>query len=86
MFNNHVGLDQLAEYVIKIQGRLAEPPNDWFLGEVVCVYENGVDGQTVTCLTGTVADQAALHGLLTRIRDLGLELESVNVIHEGGDK
>ena len=49
------------------------------------------DGMTVahldaaTELVGPVADQAQLHGLLGRIRDLGLELESVAVSHEEED-
>lgn len=42
--------------------------------------ENGDDGPPVTTLTGVVADQAALHGLLRRLYSLGLPLISVNVV------
>jgi len=74
MFNLHVGVDQPAEYEIKIQGRLEDNLADWFTGEVSCRYERGEDGEHLTVLTGTVADQSALHGLLNAIRDLGLTL------------
>ncbi len=86
MFNNHVGLDEPAAYVIKIQGRLSGKGSqdgglaDWFLDEFRLTYENGEDGATVTALTGTVADQAALHGLLNHIRDLGLTLLFVDCL------
>ena len=86
MFNIHIGLDQPAEYVIKIQGRLSGKESqdgslaDWFLGEICFTYENGEDGAAVTVLTGAVADQAALHGLLNHIRDLGLTLLFVDCI------
>ncbi len=86
MFNIHIGLDQPAEYVIKIQGRLAGQGSqdsalaDWYLGEIRFTYENGEDGAAVTVLTGVVADQAALHGLLNHIRDLGLTLLYVDCL------
>ncbi len=86
MFNIHIGLDQPAEYVIKIQGRLSGKTSqdgglaDWFLGEIRLTYENGEDGAAVTALTGTVADQAALHGLLQYIRDLNLTLLYVDCL------
>ncbi len=90
MFNIHVGLDQPAEYIIKIQGRLPGKTSqdsglaDWFLGEFGSSYENGEDGAAVTVLTGTVADQAALHGLLNHIRDLGLTLLYVDCLSARG--
>jgi hypothetical protein len=48
---------------------------DWFGGMTITLEEDGV-----TVLTGPVADQAALHGLLKRVRDLGLSLLSVNQV------
>lgn len=83
MFNNHVDLDQPAEYEIKIQGRLCgasenQSAADWFVGQWSCVVESGEDGDPVSVLVGIVPDQAALHGLLAHIRDLGLTLLSVD--------
>lgn len=63
-----------ACYQIKITGRLGDQWSDWF-GGMTITYQEGM-----TTITGEVLDQAALHGLLIRIRDLGLELISVNPI------
>ena len=66
-------LGQPAKYQIKIQGRLNRGWSDWFDGLVISVDREG-DGPSTTSLTGMVADQPALHGLLARIRDLELPL------------
>lgn len=71
---HHIRLDQPAGYVIKVQGRLTRDFADWFIGEVHCTIETGQDGEALTVLHGTVPDQAALHGLLTQLRDMGLAL------------
>ena len=63
-----------ACYQIKVKGRLGDQWSDWFEGMTIANEEN------VTTLTGEVVDQAALHGLLNRIRDIGLQLISVNRI------
>jgi hypothetical protein len=64
-----------TEYRIQLQGHLAEVWSEWFEGmEVQC----RPDGTTV--LSGPVRDQAALHGLLIKVRDLGLTLVSVNQV------
>ncbi|MBE2223253.1 MAG: hypothetical protein IAF02_17050 [Anaerolineae bacterium] len=57
---------------IRVKGHLDAQWTDWFAGLTISVEENGD-----TLLTGTVADQAALHGLLKKTRDLGLPLISV---------
>lgn len=62
-----------ATYRIKVQGGLSQNWSDWFDGMSITVERNGV-GQGITTLTGTITDQVALHGLLARIRDLGLPL------------
>jgi hypothetical protein len=64
---------------ITIRGRLSE--------RLVAAFDGmlAVPGRSCTELVGLVADQAQLHGLLARIRDLGLELESVSVGEPGGD-
>lgn len=64
--------DQPLIYQIRIEGRLGQQWADWFGGLTVTQAENGD-----TLLTGPVADQAALHGLLRKVRDLGTPLLSV---------
>ena len=59
-------------YQIRVQGHLGTQWTDWFGGLTVTLEDNGE-----TLLTGPVADQAALHGLLRRVRDLGIPLVSV---------
>ncbi len=65
-------LDQPMIYQIRIRGHLDRRWTEWF-GDVTITLEEG--GETL--LTGQVADQAALHGLLRKVRDLGLPLISV---------
>ena len=61
-----------AIYQIKVRGILDEQWSDWFDGMTITPYSN-----EDTLLTGWIRDQAALHGLLNKIRDLGLTLLSV---------
>jgi hypothetical protein len=75
-------LGQPAKYKIKIQGRLSQGWSEWFDGMTVTVERNN-KGSATTSLTGIVADQSALHGLLARIRDLGLPLLLVKHLNEG---
>jgi hypothetical protein len=72
-------LDQPATYQIKLPGHLDESWSDWAGGMTITV-ENEDDGLLVTTMTGVVADQAALQGLLRRLYSLGLPLISVNCI------
>ena len=65
-------------YEIRIEGRLDPSWGDWFPGLAVTPEESGD-----TLLTGPVADQAALHGLLRRVRDLGVPLLSINRVEPG---
>ncbi|MBK7180322.1 MAG: hypothetical protein IPH82_24570 [Chloroflexi bacterium] len=60
-------------FEIRLQGHLGEEWTSWFEGMTITLTE---DGDTV--LTGPVVDQAALHGILKKVRDLGLTLISVN--------
>jgi hypothetical protein len=64
------------KYTIKIKGHLDIKWADWFDGMQI-IHEN--DGTTT--LMGTVIDQAALQGILKKIRNLNLELISVNKIY-----
>ncbi len=62
-------------YQIRIQGHLGRQWSDRFDGLSITLEDDGT-----TLLTGAVIDQAALHGILRRIRDLGITLISVNAI------
>lgn len=64
-------------YQIRLKGHLDRQFIDWFEGMTIDLEE---DGETV--LTGLVVDQAALHGLLKKVRDTGLPLISLNPIEE----
>ena len=59
-------------YQIRIKGHLGPQWADWFGGLTITLEDNGE-----TLLTGPVVDQAALYGLLRKVRDLGLPLISV---------
>ena len=59
-------------YQIRIKGHLGPQWTDWFDGLTITLEEDGD-----TLLTGPVIDQAALHGLLKRVRDLGMPLVSI---------
>lgn len=69
-----LNLSSPADYQIRVQGELDARWAAWFEGMEI----TAVSHQTI--LSGTVADQAALHSLLTKIRDLGLPLIAVNLI------
>jgi hypothetical protein len=62
-------------YQITIKGHLSTKREEWFAGLAIKLEKDGN-----TLLTGTVTDQAALHGILKKIRDLGMPLLSVNSI------
>ncbi len=64
-----------GRYEIRIKGHLENRWADWFDGLTITLEDNGE-----TRLTGPVADQAALHGLLRKVRDLGMPLISVKRI------
>ncbi|MGH3665889.1 MAG: hypothetical protein ACRDU8_07355 [Egibacteraceae bacterium] len=66
-------------YELRVQGHLDHRWSDW-LGSLAVRRQD--DGTTV--LTGPIVDQAGLHGVITRIRDLGLPLLSVRRIGPGG--
>jgi hypothetical protein len=62
-------------YEIRVKSHLGPNWTDWFEGLTITCEDNGE-----TLLTGPVIDQAALYGLLKKVRDLGLSLLSVNLV------
>jgi hypothetical protein len=71
--NSEIEPGQPTAYQIRIKGHLGRQWTDWFGGLTITLEDNGD-----TLLTGPVVDQAALHGLLKKVRDLGTPLISVN--------
>jgi hypothetical protein len=71
--------EKATNYQIKIEGQLGPQWSDWFEGLSIVQEEDGT-----TLLTGPVADQSALHGLLKKVRDLGMPLVSVNRMETDG--
>jgi hypothetical protein len=69
---------QPVVYQIRIKGHLGREWTDWFEGLTITLQEDGN-----TLLTGLVVDQAALHGLLKKVRDLGMPLISVSPLEPG---
>ena len=65
-------------YQIRIRGHLGPQWMNWFDGLAITLEENGD-----TLFTGPVIDQAALHGILKKVRDLGMPLLSVNSVRLG---
>ena len=74
MSDSNIGAhyDEPGQYQIRLKGHLDGRWADWFEGFAITLEEHGE-----TLLTGSVADQAALHGLLRKVRDLGMPLISV---------
>jgi hypothetical protein len=64
-----------AIYVLRVEGHLGEHWSTWFDGMTFSYADDGT-----TTLRGLVVDQAALHGLLVKVRDLGTPLLSIEVI------
>ncbi len=71
-FNSILVSSQTTIYQIRIVGHLGSQWTDWFDGLTITLEDNGE-----TVLIGPVVDQAALHGLLKKVRDLGMPLLSV---------
>lgn len=72
---------ETAIYEIRLKGHMDREWTDWFEGLAITLEEDGN-----SLLSGPVIDQAALHGLLKKVRDLGLPLLSVNFVDSGQAK
>ena len=68
--------DQPIFYQFRIKGHLSHQWTEWFDGLTITLEDDGN-----TLLTGIVIDQAALHGLLKKVHDLGMPLLSVNRVN-----
>jgi hypothetical protein len=85
--NEHIKLrvremkDQSIIYQIRIRGHLGHQWAEWFDGMTVTPEEDGT-----TLMTGPVIDDAALYGLLKKVRDSGVQLLSVNPLGDDNTK
>ena len=73
--NLKIDPNQPMVYQIRIKGHLGQQWTEWFEGMTITLEEDGD-----TLITGRVVDQAALHGLLKKVRDLGMPLISVDPV------
>jgi hypothetical protein len=71
--NSTTDPQQPIVYQIRVQGHLGSEWSDWFEGLTITLHDNGE-----TLLSGPLVDQAALYGLLRKVRDLGMPLLAVN--------
>ena len=81
MSATHASIEDYHEpglYEIRIKGHLDTRWADWFEGLTITALDNGE-----TLLTGMVVDQAALHGLLRKVRDVAMPLLSVTRVRPG---
>jgi hypothetical protein len=76
--NSEIDPSETMVYQIRIRGHLGREWADWFEGLSITLEDNGD-----MLLTGPVVDQAALHGLLKKVRDLGMPLLSVIRVKPG---
>ncbi len=76
--SNELDPNEPMVYQIRLKGHLGHEWTDWFEGMTITLEDNGE-----TLLAGPVIDQAALHGLLKKVRDLGMPLVSVNRVNPG---
>ena len=76
--NSEIDPGQPPVYQIRIEGHLGPEWSDWFEGLTITLEDNGD-----TLLTGPVVDQAALHRVLRKVRDLGMLLVSAILVTPG---
>ena len=77
LFTSYTGIMNSGQafYEIRVRGQLDSHWNAWFEGLTLTSLDNGE-----TLIAGPVQDQASLHGVLAKIRDLGLQLLSVDCV------
>jgi hypothetical protein len=74
-FNPKTDPGQTIVYQVRIKGYLGSQWSEWFEGQTITLDDNGD-----TLITGPVVDQAALYGLLKKVRDIGLQLVSLTQV------
>jgi hypothetical protein len=79
--NSETELTDLQIYQIRVKGHLGRQWASWFEGLTLTLELNGD-----TLLTGPIVDQAALYGLLKKVRDLGVPLLAVSRVESEVDK
>jgi hypothetical protein len=82
---SHIESDQPAQYIVKVQGRVERDLSSWFITQPTCAYEmgalvEGLPADVITVISGMIADQAGLYGLLSYMRDLGFSLLLVDCL------
>jgi len=81
-FNDQPGRSPTT-YELRVDGRLGPESAPWFEDMTLAIDESVVPVQTI--IRGTIRDEAALYGLISRIRDLGLTLSSVQRLDKEED-
>ena len=77
MWSHHIGsYVAFVQYEIRVKGHLDSRWAAWFDGLSLTRVDDGI-----TVIRGPIVDQAALHGVLQKVRDLGLPLVSVTQVH-----
>lgn len=84
MFPGQPPFDQIMTYRIELKGRLEMDWSAW-MDHLAVTYRNEDAYACITVLTGPIRDQVELHGLLARIRDLGLTILSMRCLGMAGD-
>jgi len=72
--------DRPSNYRIRVKGKVKESWSEWFDGLTI-EFEMDADKNPVSTLTGLLADQSALYGVLSKIQNLGLKLLSVEQVN-----
>ena len=76
--NSESDAGQPGIYQIRVEGHLSRQRMDWFEGLIITLEEDDN-----TLIAGTVIDQSALHGILKKVRDLGMPLLSAHSVETG---
>jgi hypothetical protein len=71
---------ETTTYEIRVEGQLSDQWSAWFEGFAIRQILNSENSTAITILSGCVTDQAALHGILEKIRNLNLKLLSVQAV------
>ncbi len=76
---DYSNMDRPAIYRMKVRGRFGKSWSEYFNGLTI-TDEKHKDGAALTVLSGVIPDQAALHGLIQKFRDLGLVIVEIQMV------